>query len=360
MAGEIEDVIIVSHFGLVNYGQRLQSHAIVYLLDQLGLTATVAAPYNHPIKQMAKDVAKSLVPSFLWNKKARYVSFKEFSRHYTPYRIIPASKLKDIAPRYRMAIVGSDQVWSPYYLKSKRYPESYFLEFMPKERKVALSPSFGVSDVPDDMKAFYVKGLLSFARLSVREDAGAAIIKRLTGLDATVLIDPTIAVSSEHWRDIASYTACPKNDYILLYYLGGVNEEARRRINEFATRNKCEIVDLANDKNGRQNAGPAEFVGLIDRAKYLVTDSFHGTALALLMHTPFCIVRRLDKYDRDMFSRMDTLVQKTGCSGRVFDPLCDEFPDSVINWELIESNIARERSLFMSYLNEEIKRCGVL
>ena len=55
--------------------------------------------------------------------------------------------------------------------------------------------------------------------LSVREDAGAKIIKELTGKDATVLLDPTMMLTKEQWISISKQSEYkPKNGYILTYF----------------------------------------------------------------------------------------------------------------------------------------------
>lgn len=60
-------------------------------------------------------------------------------------------------------------------------------------------------------------------RLSVREDAGAKIIKDLTGRDAPVLVDPTLLLTKEKWLFIAKEADNkPKKKYMLTYFLGGV------------------------------------------------------------------------------------------------------------------------------------------
>jgi len=40
-------------------------------------------------------------------------------------------------------------------------------------------------------------------KLSVREEAGAKIIKELTGRDAVVLVNPTLMLTKEKWLSIS-------------------------------------------------------------------------------------------------------------------------------------------------------------
>lgn len=46
------------------------------------------------------------------------------------------------------------------------------------------------------------------------------------------------------------------------------------------------------------NAGPLEFLGFISKAKYVITNSFHGTAFALLYKKPLYISMPLQRGER--------------------------------------------------------------
>ena len=50
-------------------------------------------------------------------------------------------------------------------------------------------------------------------------------------------------------------------------------------------------------------------------AKYVCTDSFHGTVFAIMMHRPFAIFQRLDE-DGNMQSRFATLLHNVGIEER--------------------------------------------
>lgn len=354
------DVIVLSQFALENYGNRLQSHAIIKLLDDLGLSAVAAAPNEHFFKQLCKDSIKSLMPHTIWKKKQRYVLFRQFSKKHAPYRRMPAHQLTTILDEYRCIVIGSDQVWSPFFLANRNDPAQYFLGSFAKCRKIALSPSFGLPEIPIEMQDMYAEGLASFARLSTREEAGAAIIKRLCGIEAEILIDPTLAVDVSHWRKIANYQACPQNRYVLTYYLGDGAEDIQKAVSSFAIKHDLAIIDIVQGSVGYNSTGPAEFLALIDNAAYFVTDSFHGAAFGLLFHTPFCVTRRKDPYDRDMFSRLETLLSKTGCIDRVFNNSLGKLPGRTLPWESIQEHIDSEQKHLKTYLEEELQRCGLL
>src|SRR5699024_7327637 len=128
--------------------------------------------------------------------------FKEFSHKFikeTDFKITDdylPNKLND----YDFFVTGSDQVWNPFFTNSSSL---YFLTFAPRKKRIAYAPSFGISEVPDLLRENFTKWLSEIEHLSVREDAGADIIKQLTNRDSEVVADPTLLLTKESWLSIA-------------------------------------------------------------------------------------------------------------------------------------------------------------
>ncbi len=56
--------------------------------------------------------------------------------------------------------------------------------------------------IPENQISDYTKALLEFKRISVREDAGASIIKNLCNREAQVVLDPTLLLDKCQWECI--------------------------------------------------------------------------------------------------------------------------------------------------------------
>ena len=106
----------------------------------------------------------------------------------------------DLSDQYDYFITGSDQVWNPNYLYGSSI---YFLAFAPKHKRIAFAPSFGVSEIKPEYVERYKEWLSGMHRLSVREDDGAKIIKRINRKRRPVLVDPTMLLTKEKWLSIA-------------------------------------------------------------------------------------------------------------------------------------------------------------
>jgi exopolysaccharide biosynthesis predicted pyruvyltransferase EpsI len=70
--------------------------------------------------------------------------------------------------------------------------------------------------------------------------------------------------------------------------------------------------------------GPSEFLYLIKNAFLVCTDSFHGVVFSIIYDTPFIVFSREDKKEKDMSSRIDTLLDKFNLQYRKFNGKIDK------------------------------------
>ena len=253
--------------------------------------------------------------------------------------------------QYDAFITGSDQVWNPYYWTTSSVD---FLQFAPEHQRIALAPSFGVSELPKQRRADFRRWLNSIPHLSVREQAGAEIIKDLTGREAPVLMDPTFALTKEQWLGYAKKPkTAPDTDYVFCYFLGNETNRYVRYIENYAKNNKCQIVDVCDIHDLRYyDIEPREFVWLLAHAKAVFTDSFHGTAFSINLQIPFVVFERVEG-GSSMSSRIATVLQKTGLENRRF-PLDKKTCVEEISFENAQQVIAREREKIRSYLHHAL------
>lgn len=252
---------------------------------------------------------------------------------------------------YDAFVTGSDQVWNPYYWTTSSVD---FLQFAPEHKRIALAPSFGISELPKQRRDDFRRWLNSIPHLSVREDAGAEIVKDLTGREAKVLLDPTFALTREQWLSYAKEPKThPKRDYVFCYFLGNETNRYVRYIEAYAKQNNCEIVDVCDIHALRYyDIEPREFVWLLANAKAVFTDSFHGTAFSINLQIPFVVFERVER-GASMSSRIASVLKKTGLEHRKF-PLDKDIRVEDISFENAKQVISHEREITKTYLREAL------
>ena len=234
--------------------------------------------------------------------------------------------LKEIGKRYDAIVCGSDQVWNPDVIK----PGYSSVEFITGIHKVAFSPSFGVSEIPEKMYPRYKAFLDDFSFLSSREESGAKLIYKITGREAQLTADPTLTLKREHWNRYCEYSkvSIPKEKYIFCYLLGG-NEEHRTIIKHLQKCSNCKIVSMPHFKGyvaadsgfadiELYNVNPADFVKLIANAEYVCTDSFHGTVFSNIFQKKYFVFERYRNDDKTSTNtRIHSLLSVLGTKERL-------------------------------------------
>lgn len=315
---------IITLYGLENYGNRLQNYAVQKVLTDMGMDAKTYTHiwYNrNPGRKMLFKWHLHNLTNYRFCSDAaawkvqfgRVFAFREFTRRYIPTELVPS--LENLGGKADYFVLGSDQVWNPewYYdlAVSDISIKLYLLTFAKPEQKVCFAPSFGIEKLPDKWLPSFQEYLPTFPKLSVREDAGARIIKEITGCDAEVLIDPTLMLDAEDWLKLAKK---PKNvdtehPYILTYFLGNRTKQVKEDIRELQQArdlNAHHLVDQAFPD--LYVCGPSEFVYLISKADLILTDSFHACVFSFLFGKPFVVYDRDEAGVPQMNSRLETLL----------------------------------------------------
>ena len=356
-------IVTIMDYG--NFGNRLQNYATYYVLKK-NFKCKVDSLAAYPEKEFnngnyvawAKtQIAKRLCCySRLIEKKVgknfvRWNSFRTWSKLIATRNFYNQNKLSEtINNQYDYFFAGSDQIWN-FNFASHKF-DDYFLRFAKNEKKVAISASFGIEEIPEEWKEIYIENLKAFPHISVREEAGKKIVKDLIGRDVPVLIDPTMMLSKEEWLTVSKKPRvdCSK-PYILKYYLGDEKEEDK--IDVWAKENGYEVYELLNDKIPElYSAGPGEFISLINNAAMVCSDSFHCIVFSIIFSKPFIVYVRRGK-ENYMTSRLDTLLSKFGFQNR-WKHLVSEDEYLMCDYTYVDNILKKEQEKFLDYITNAI------
>lgn len=339
-----------------NYGNRLQNYAIQEILKKQGIKAETISNEldNYGLKYHINNLKTILVRILNLKKHKRLIRFLEFNNNikFANFGIDKLHIDKNINKKYDYFITGSDQVWNPNF---NRMSDVDFLTFTLPEKRISFSASFGISELPENMKEYYKERLLGIKYLSVREDKGKEIIEELTGRkDVQVLVDPTMLLTAEEWDKVAKKPEQLKTDkYILNYFLGELSEQRKQEIERIARENNCEIINILDKRSPFYQNGPSEFLYLEKNAFMVCTDSFHSCIFAILYNRPFVVFDREDKKVK-MNSRLDTLLKKFKLENRWYK---DKITEEQLKVDYKESYkiLEEERKKAKEFLEKAIK-----
>lgn len=340
---------IITLAGRFNYGNRLQNYATTRIYERLGFEVESVCLDDHRTLRAIKKKVSSLVgharkdPEELMTLE-RLAAFDRFNRLMNT-RSVSSSRAVEL-DRYDYFSAGSDQIWNPNYMRHRE--GWFFLKFARPEQRIALAPSVGVDSL-DKFQAIRLKwGVRGFASLSVREQKGADLIEACSGRRAEVLCDPTLVLPVDEWHAVSDSRLTPDAPYVMTYLLGGVGHDAGVVLDRVTDGHRLQVVSLSDrQRENEPDAGPAEFIDLIENAVHVVTDSFHAAVFASITETPLTIVRR--EGGASMFSRLEQLAGTLGIEQKIYGASSFDFAQAA-NFEGVSEAIENERAKFMEYL----------
>lgn len=301
-----------------NYGNRLQNYALSKTLKKYKKVQTLNNESFSNSKKMyffrkIKNLRFKGTYSENLRRKENFISFNK-NIDFADKMINAFSDSKE----FEYTIVGSDQVWNPDF---GRLRDVDLLTFVEPEKRISYAASFGINEIPENLKKTVSKELKKFKAISVREDRGKEIVEELSGRkDIEVLVDPTMLLTSEEWDKVSKKpTMLKKDKYILNYFLGELSEERKNEIERIAKENNCEIINILDKNSPFYECGPSEFLYLEKNAFLICTDSFHSSVFAILYNRPFIIFDREQKNLVNMNSRLETLIKKFKLKDRKFE-----------------------------------------
>ena len=229
---------IMTWFQYHNYGTALQITALSEILKKIGCTPTVIKYYTKPtifeaasepfveyiIQKCVRRIIGKLHYSTIMEREKKFDEFLSNHLLFTDKCDTP-SELEALNDKFDYFICGSDQIWAP-----SCFDPHYFLDFVSDNRKkIAYAPSVGLPKIEDrNTKTEMSRLCSSFAHLSTREESGSKIIHDITGREVKTVLDPTLLLSKDEWRNFESRNIKILNSsYLLVYMLGNLNLKSR-------------------------------------------------------------------------------------------------------------------------------------
>ena len=343
-------VSVITYHDEDNYGATLQAYATYRAIKELGHTPEII-----DLRMMHKD---SLPLKILFALKRH--RFDSFRKRYMPNKTRVYSsveELRNVPPCADVYLVGSDQTWNPTI--SKEYALAYFLDFGKEDQKrVSYASSFGVSNWMDSViaKKERVGELLSrFSCILVREDKAVEICKNEFGLEAKQVLDPVLLFPS--YPELTG-NITQTNDIVIYKILN--DPEFYKRAVELGRFYRCVVKSIGSMRRpkGIKTGYPErieKWIANIARARYVFTDSFHGTVLSLLYHRQFVVYVG----DPKKLSRISSLLGMLGLSGRILtskDSLksITDILSTPIDYVQVDKILNEQRSLSLSLMRNAI------
>jgi len=296
-----------------------------------------------------------------WRKVLR---FTFHDGNFNMHRVWTHKQYQELNCETDLYITGSDQIWNPY---CGGYNPMMFVEFGGDVRRVAYSSSISQPEIHPSVRERMAKALSKFSHIAVREQLSVNMLNHLLHrTDVRLVVDPTYLLTAEQWDAFGQRAKIEfelPEHYIFCYFVGyrpvfdDMVEEAKRH-----TGIKDVIALECYNRNHvygcgclYKDAGPYEWVYLLEHADYVCMDSFHATVFSLKFKKDFVVaMKNSDNETGSQNGRMYDILARYGLQNKIFKSRKDAGWHEPVDYSKVTPVIEAEIADSMNFLKQEI------
>lgn len=368
---------IITYHAAYNYGSVLQAFALFH--DICNIYENVSVINYRPIGQKrfycifrTRCGIKALFKDLLFvgsfskrlKRQSRFENFIDKEFNLTEESNFPDGAIKTF-DNYDLLISGSDQIWNKrsWELRNTqwKYMDPYLLRGF-SGKKISYASSIG--SMNDSELLGIIPLIEKFDYISFRESSVAERYKKYSDKQVEVVLDPTFLLNKSEWIDILCLKKKSKERYILYYSLAGYKENIKRRSSLiqytkergcklYVITPMCDILYPVSVVRKKRDFGPLEFMEAVYNAEEVITDSYHGTILAINFNINFysyCLNGNSEYRKKDILSLL-------GLQDRILyseDELLN-CRKKTINYQCVNQILERLREKSKSYLRRSLE-----
>ncbi len=370
------DVGILTMNRIINYGSFLQAYALQQMLRQLGLEPEFLdiGPTCHTYDKMYREnpqyqinILKAKTHKLLGHHETCRIMLQEqhhWKFYHTLYNSFPLwwekwlgmKRVDNLRTDYDRIVIGSDEVFNCTQGASWSNDMKWFGDGLNTRKLISYAASFGFTTkqrlVDAGLEQSVHACLSNFAALSVRDENSYGILTGL-GFEPEMHLDPVLAYDYEK---MVSVQPDLQNVLIVYTYPDRLQEQnIIDQIQELAQREKLRVVSIGSYYPWCENKvlTPFEVLQYFFNAKYIVTDTFHGSVFSLKFQRAFAVLVRESNRQKlsdllNRFNQEEAIVTNGSDLARV---LHREMPRAAI-----KEKIRTEQRRTMDYLERNL--CG--
>ena len=363
-----------------NYGGILQAFALQTYLREHGVHAvtdsaveyryTVRTPVGTALALARGRIDERLSPAMRNTVNRNLVTFVRDSMQTVDDLVATGPSRRTVLGNISVAIAGSDQVWRAGYGDVRRFLFSDLGD--PAVRKISFAASFGRDDLQEyspRLMAESARLARRFSALSVREDSGVDLCREHWSVPAERHLDPVFLLEASRYRELAGRGSSSsdggqqREGSLFAYVLDG-SADKTALLERIAARLGLRLRSLAVPAHGSRRGVRADpdahvrpsmedWIGSISDADFVVTDSFHGAAMSILLNTPHIALVNQERGA----ARFMSLHRTFGLEDRLVPTVDGSVPAAVaapVDFDRVNRVVADERLRSWQYLTDHV------
>lgn len=340
-----------------NYGAVWQCFALKSICEKLGFVVHVVdySPFGFwEYRYLFNRKIWKCLPKML-----RLFHFNSFVNDYLAPICHSESHdwIKQNIPECDYFIVGSDTVWCKQTVGE--YLNSYLFDWLPKNKKrIAYAASLGGINSFDEDKKLWINELPKFRKISVREPLFIGELEKYARQTIQDVCDPSLLLSADDYQKVETTQWCLPKHYMVLFALSGGSLIEKTTL-LLKKKLKIPIVNisgkytLAADRNCIC-LSPQRWLYVMRNADFICTNSFHGTAFAIVFRRPFVTCAASVGGRSKTNGRVENLLTQCGLMNRYITDINDINHLEKLDYSTFETKIEFYRKRSFEWLKKAI------
>jgi len=353
---------LLSFQRVINHGSFLQAYGLRHMLEDIGHSVTFIdvklengkylnvssnqSGFAEGLRRFIRPLIKGRAYAYEIEKANR---FKEY------FKLLGLPEYACTHTKYDAIVIGSDEVFSFAQAKVWGGTLQLFGEDMETNCIISYSASFGYTTY-ETLKKMNIERritelLENFKCISVRDSYSADTVEKLTGKRPIINLDPVLIYHFINTPQRIKY-----NRYILIYsYTDRLCEpQYIKKIKHFAKINGLMTVAAGGYLswcNHNVQADPFELLAYVQRADYVISETFHGIVYSIKYQKRFAAIVRDSNKNKisgllSFFGLTDRIVGK---DNRIEQILSKQYDEERVRWL-----IQKEKINAYQYLTENL------
>ena len=342
---------IVTVYNSENCGSYWQAYALKTFVESLGFQVlflkrnlkgsshSFKTVFRHFLREIKKRKIKSA-----FGKIKQYRTFNKDNKVF--------NTINDCDESFDVCILGSDTIWnlnSNYFAKER-------MTYWGKKSKAHITITYAASlantsDEKIDKYPEVISYLDDLNAVSVRDQHTKDILSKYTDKKMNLVCDPTLLFDKTFYCQFCGDNH--RGDFLFVYYFGRMPVYLEKHIKRFAKERKLRIVVMGDSMIGDEQIfaySSYDFIECYCYAKYIVTNTFHGTIFSVIFEKNSLINSDGKKKVKDILDRFG-LNQRDYSNGA---DLINDFELNDLDYSNVTCKALELRKNSIAYLKNAI------
>lgn len=286
-------ILIVTIFNSLNYGAYLQGYGLYQVFNDMGHDVKMYVADPHDFKFYVHALHLRKPKDVIYNARLLHSFYHSWSK---------MNRTCTLDQEYDVAIIGSDELWNVHNVNFE-HSEIYIGKRI-QAKKICTYAVSGNNTTASEFVSVYGENPLRYIdRIAVRDSCTRDLTKSITGIEPTIVVDPTLLYDFKIIRNT------PTEKYLVVYgyYF---EEEERTAILSYAHESGVKLVSAGFVHRWCDKiftGPPLKFLSLINNAEGIISATFHGTILSMKYNKNLAVFHHGSQKIIDVLSRYSML-----------------------------------------------------